>query len=95
MFGFLSRLVLTKPARDAVERARGIPAAKPAHSKAAAIAAMQAQAKGIVTPERAVALHNALKIRAARQTVLDALSDEKRAKLVGVAMRRLLNEDKK
>jgi hypothetical protein len=100
MFNFLGRalggLVLTKSARDAVGKARVATAAKAAHGgKAATIAAMQAQAKGLVTPERAVALHNAMKVRAAKQTILENLSDEQRAKLVGIAMKRLLNEDKK
>ncbi len=95
MFGFLGRLVLTKGAREAVKKAQAASSAtgKPGKGgKAAAIAAMQAQNKGVVTPERAALLQNALKVRSAKQKILENLSDEQRARLVSEAMKRLLNE---
>lgn len=100
MFGFLGRalsgLVLTKGARQAVKTARSKAAAKSAGGgKAATIAAMQAQSKGVMTPERAALLQNALKVRSAKQTILANLSDEQRARLVAEAMKRLLHEDGK
>jgi hypothetical protein len=98
MFNFLGRalggLVLTKSSRTAVGKART--AAAPAKAgKAATIAAMQAQSKNFVTPERAALLQNAMKVRQAKQVILSELSDEQRARLVGEAMKRLLNEDKR
>lgn len=101
MFGFLGRalsgLVLTKGARQAVKTARSKAAsAKPAGGgKAASIAAMQAQSKNLITPERAELLQNAMKVRSAKQTILANLSDEQRARLVAEAMKRLLHEDGK
>lgn len=99
MFNFLGRalggLVLTKSARDAVGKARGAAPATTKGGKAATIAAMQAQSKNFVTPERAALLQNAMKVRNAKQVILAELSDEQRARLVGEAMKRLLNEDKK
>ena len=100
MFGFLGRalsgLVLTKDARQAVKTARSKASAKPAAGgKAARIAAMQAQSKNLITPERAELLQNAMKVRSAKQTILANLSDEQRARLVAEAMKRLLHEDGK
>jgi len=98
MFGFLGRalgsLVLTKDARQAVRKARGA-AGKAGGGKPASIAAMQAQGKGLVTPERAELLQNAMKVRSAKQAILADLSDEQRARLVGEAMKRLMREDEK
>jgi len=97
MFGFLGRalsgLVLTKGAREAVRKARS-DAPKERGGKAAKIAAMQAQSKGLVTPERAALLQNAMKVHSAKQKILADLSDEQRARLVGEAMKRLLNKDR-
>ncbi|HEY1723545.1 MAG TPA: hypothetical protein VGG27_20035 [Magnetospirillaceae bacterium] len=103
MFGFLGRLVLTKSARDAVGKARAQSPAKNTGTKAggktggkdAAIAAMQAQSKDFMTAERAELIQNAMKVRQAKQSILADLSDEQRARLVGEAMKRLLNEGKK
>jgi hypothetical protein len=100
MFRFLGRalsgLVLTKGARQAVKTARSKAAAKPAGGgKAASIAAMQAQSKNLITPERAELLQHAMKVRSAKQTILANLSDEQRARLVAEAMKRLLHEDGK
>jgi hypothetical protein len=98
MFGFLGRalgsLVLTKDARQAVQKARGAAAKAGRGGKPDSIAAMQAQGKDLVTPERAALLQNALKVRSAKQAILSNLSDEQRARLVGEAMKRLMKEDK-
>jgi len=99
MLGFLGRalsgMVLTKDARKAVHEARGRAAAQSASKgKAGSVAALQAQGKEFVTPERAELLQSALKVRSAKQKILADLSDEQRARLVGVAMKRLLNEGK-
>jgi hypothetical protein len=97
MFGFLGRalgsLVLTKDARQAVQKSRA--AGKSGGGKSASIAAMQAQSRGLVTPERAELLQNAMKVRSAKQAILANLSDEQRARLVGEAMKRLLKEGEK
>lgn len=100
MLKFLGRalggVVLTKSARDAVGKARSTSAANaPKGGKADTIAAMQAQSKNFLTPERAELLQNAMKVRQAKQTILSELSDEQRARLVGEAMKRLMGEGKK
>ncbi|OIQ92387.1 hypothetical protein GALL_256870 [mine drainage metagenome] len=111
MFKFLGKalsgLLLTDTARKAVRQggaaapAKGRAAAKAPAAKAAgkekAISEAREQAKGLLTEDRAELIRQAMKVRAAKQTILADLSDEDRAKLVAAAMKALLNEgrDKK
>lgn len=99
MFGFVARalagVVLTKNARAAVKDARSRASAAGAKGKGDSMAALQAHGKAFVTPERAELLHNAMKVRSAKQKILADLSDEQRAKLVGAAVKHLLHGDEK
>lgn len=93
MFGFLGRLLLTKEARAAVDKAQARAAAARG-GKGAALASLQSQGGKLVTPERAEMVQAAMQVRAAKKSILGDLSDEKRAKLVSDGVRRLLNEGK-
>ena len=85
----LARLVLTREARRAVvRRVRGAAKQRGGGKPAAA----PAQAQDMVTPDRAELIRQAMRVRAAKQTILADLDDETRAKLVATAMRALLNE---
>jgi hypothetical protein len=103
MFKFIGKalagLVLDEKAQAAVVKPaakKGKAKAKPAASaKDAAIAQVQAQAKDLLTPDRAELIQNAMKVRAAKQTILANLDDESRARLVATAMKALLNEGSK
>ncbi len=111
MFKFLGKalagLLLTDDARKAVRQGGGVAPAKgkavakapkpKAGSKDQVISEAREQAKGLLTEERAELIRQAMKVRAAKQTILADLSDEDRAKLVAAAMKALLNEgrDKK
>lgn len=97
----LAGLVLTKEARQAAgglaQSALKQAGKKPkpdADDKQQAIAAAQAQAAAIVTPDRAELIRQAMQVRAAKQTLLADLNDADRAKLVATAMRAFLNEGK-
>jgi hypothetical protein len=98
----LAGLVLTKEARQAAGglaqsaiKQAGKKAAHPApDDKQQAIAAAQAQAAAIITPDRAELIRQAMQVRAAKQTLLADLNDAERAKLVAAAMRAFLNEGK-
>ena len=57
-----------------------------------AITKMQAQVKGLITEDRAELIRQAMRVRAAKQTILADLSDEDRARLVATAMKALLRE---
>ncbi len=57
-----------------------------------AIQAMKEQMKGVMTPERAALIQNAMAVHKAKQTILSDLSDEQRQKLVALAVKALLNE---
>ena len=61
--------------------------------KRAAAASMRAPGKDLVTPEREALIKNALKVRAAKQSIVADLSDEARANLVGIALIGLLHAD--
>jgi len=61
----------------------------------AAIARMQAQVKGVITPERQALLANAMAVHRAKQKILADLDDESRAKLVAMAITTLLHQDDK
>ncbi len=91
MFGFIGKalagLLLDKKAQAALKR-RGNPAA----GRDAAIAQAQAKMKGVMTPERAELIRQAMQVRKAKQTILADLSDEERQKLVALAMKKLMNE---
>jgi len=105
----LAGLVLTEDAQKAVGRhGAASPAAKgkgkavavqakggkAAPARNAAIAQMQDQVKDLITPDRAELIRQAMKVRAAKQTILADLGDEDRARLVALAMKALLNEDR-
>lgn len=64
-----------------------------AGSRESDIADMQALSQGLMTEDRAELIKNAMQIRRAKQTVLDALSDEQKEQLVALALKALLNED--
>ncbi len=91
----LARLVLTREARRAVGRRVGGKRLQTLTGKPAAQAAAEAQAQAVVTPDRAELIRQAMKVRAAKQSILADLDDETRAKLVATAMRALLNEGRK
>lgn len=93
MFGFIGKalgsLLLDKKARDALKKRR------PASGKAgrdAAVAEARAKMAGVMTPERAELIRQAMQVRKAKQAIFADLSDEQRQKLVAVAMKKLLNE---
>lgn len=103
MFGFL-KAKFEKDAQAAIEkRARQMAphAAPPASGAAApaggsreqAISRMQAQAKGLVTPERQALIAQAMAVHKAKQKILADLDDESRAKLVAMAITTLLHQD--
>jgi len=48
----------------------------------------------VVTTDRAELIRQAMQVRAAKQVILADLDDETRAKLVALAMKALLNEDR-
>ena len=107
MFKFLGKalagMVLTEDARKAVSGkapAKGkkgkavTKAGAGGEAQSEAMAEMQATAKTLLTEDRAELIRNAMKVRAAKQTILADLSDDDRARLVAAAMKALLNEGK-
>ncbi len=106
MFKFIGRalagLVLTKDAQKAVGQIQiGTGAGKtkpkpksPFDARDRAIADVQKDAQGLVTPDRAELIRQAMQVRAAKQTILASLDDETRGKLVAAAMKALLNQDR-
>lgn len=100
MFKFIGRalagLVLTKDAQKAVGQIQiGTAGGKkkpksPFDARDQAIAEAQKGAEALVTPDRAELIRQAMKVRAAKQTILASLDDETRAKLVAAAMKALL-----
>jgi hypothetical protein len=106
MFKFIGRaiagLILTKDARQAVGRrpspaspGKGKSGSVPAGSRDQAIAEMQKGAQDLLTPDRAELIRQAMRVRAAKQTILADLDDETRGKLVATAMKALLKETKR
>jgi hypothetical protein len=97
MFGWLSRLVLDKRAREALKRpapvvgrARRVAMAPPPErSPAEALAEAEERMKRL-PPEKAQLIRSALLVHRARQSVLAELSDEERDKLQQVARKALL-----
>ncbi|SDG45719.1 hypothetical protein [Roseospirillum parvum] len=100
----LLSLFLSKKARAARARNRAAKkSAAAAHLKGAgqgdspareeAIARIRA-AQGNISRERAELLLNAMRIRNAKQKILDDLGDEDRARLVTAALRALRDEDR-
>jgi len=104
MFKFIGKdlagVLLTDDARKAVSaKTSSAPAKKKAGGKAsqppaerAAVTEAQEQAKQLITEDRAELIRNAMRVRAAKQTILADLSDEDRARLVATAMKALLRE---
>jgi len=104
MFKFIGKalagIFLTGDARKAVVGgAKSAPAAKGAGKKAAeapgerdVVTQAKAQAKELLTEDRAELIRKAMQVRAAKQTILADLNDEDRARLVATAMKALLNE---
>jgi hypothetical protein len=105
MFKFIGRalagLVLTKDAQKVVGQIQvgsGKAKAKsPFEDRDTAVTELQKGAQGLLTPDRAELIRQAMKVRAAKQTILADLDDATRGKLVAAAMKALLNEgqDKK
>jgi len=103
----IAGVVLTKDAQAAVGKAvSGKGGASKAVAKAAApikssgtaaraksVAAMQSHARGSVTPERQALIQHALKVRAAKKSIVGELSDEARANLVGITLIGLMHAD--
>ena len=84
MFGFLKGLFgEAKPAGKPIAKAVGKPGAKtPAKARPAAAAG----------DSRAELMREAMRVHKAKRKILDHLSDEDRAKLVGMAILTFLNE---
>lgn len=103
MFKFIGKalagLVLTKDAQKAVGQIQiGAGGGKtkpksPFDARDQAIAEVQKGAQGLVTPDRAELIRQAMQVRAAKQKILADLDDETRGKLVAAAMKALLRED--
>jgi hypothetical protein len=103
MFKFIGRalagLVLTKDARKAVGQLQIGPVSGKSKPKSPfdlrdqAIAEVQKDAQDLVTPDRAELIRQAMRVRAAKQTILADLDDETRGKLVAAAMKALLKGD--
>jgi len=103
----LTSVVLTKEAQDAMKKARdskpvaatsqrAAKSGKPAPAapgKAAAVAQIQAGGKHLMTPGREALLKNAMKVRAAKKSIVGELSDEARANLVGITLIGLMRAD--
>jgi hypothetical protein len=96
MFGWLSRLVLDKRAREALKRppprAEVRPKANPKQrdrDPATALAEAEERMKRL-PPEKAQLIRSAMMVHRARQSVLAELSDEEREKLNKVALKALL-----
>lgn len=107
MFGFLkdkfdreAQAAIERRARqlapDKAPRPAAVPkggVAAPADDRQAAIAQMQAQVKGFVSPERQALIANAMAVHRAKQQILAELDDESRAKLVAMAITTLLHQE--
>ncbi|PKU21645.1 hypothetical protein [Telmatospirillum siberiense] len=101
MFKFIGRalagLVLTKDAQKVVGQIQlgtgGDKTKSPFAARDQAIAEAQKGAQGLVTPDRAELIRQAMQVRAAKQKILADLDDETRGKLVATAMKALLKED--
>jgi hypothetical protein len=81
MFGILKWLFVPQPPQRPAEPTRQ-----------QAIAQARAGMQRVMTPERADLIANALKVRAAKQTILADMSDVDRQKLVADAMRFFLSQ---
>jgi hypothetical protein len=79
-------------AKHAVKKA--LPEIKPPEALPEIEEPVPAQAVALVTTDRAELIRQAMQIRAAKQSLLNDLNDEDRAKLVATAMRAFLNEGK-
>ncbi|CUW37399.1 conserved protein of unknown function [Magnetospirillum sp. XM-1] len=98
MFGWLSRLVLDKRAREALKRPAPGPSVRPQvaaapkrkeRDPATALAEAEERMKRL-PPEKAQLIRSAMLVHRARQGVLAELSDEEREKLNKVALKALL-----
>lgn len=94
MFGWLSRLVLDKRAREALKRPAPVAAVRPQakpkeRTPATALAEAEERMKRL-PPEKAQLIRSAMLVHRARQGVLAELSDEEREKLNKVALKALL-----
>ncbi|MBF0333372.1 MAG: hypothetical protein HQL40_06955 [Alphaproteobacteria bacterium] len=88
----LTGLVLDKEARKARERVKAL-ADTPASPRDRALAQAQAQAKSLITPDRAELIRKAMEVHRAKTKIFEGLDEESKQKLVLMAMKRLLNED--
>ncbi|MEO5372829.1 MAG: hypothetical protein H7840_00970 [Alphaproteobacteria bacterium] len=100
----LLSLVLSKKARRnlkaynravAAQKKPAAGAAGKGSTREQQIKAMQDNAKGLVTEDRAELIRKAMEIRKAKQTVLANLDDAQRQKLVALALKKLMNESPK
>ena len=82
MLGFLKNLFAPSPPQRPAEPTRQ-----------QAIASARAGIERVMTPERAELIQNALKVRAAKQSILADLSDSQRQRMVVEAMRFFLNQE--
>ncbi len=97
MFGWLSRLVLDKRAREALKRSPPQSSVRPQSATpqrkerdpATALAEAEERMKRL-PPEKAQLIRSAMLVHRARQSVLADLSDEEREKLNQVALKALL-----
>ncbi|MGB0748283.1 MAG: hypothetical protein ACPGO3_06025 [Magnetospiraceae bacterium] len=83
----VSSLFLDKKARDKL--AKRPPTEKKA-ARAAQIADIKKKGAHLATPERQELIQQALKAKAAKQQILEDLSDEQRRKLYALAVKSLL-----
>jgi hypothetical protein len=101
----LAGLVLTQDAQQALERkaktagatgaGKVAPAPDPqsaAERRAEQVARMFLENEELVAENRAILISEAMKVRTAKKAILADLDDQSRAKLVALAMKRLLNE---
>lgn len=85
MFGFLKALFRDEKARKAVDAKTSVPAKAPLQSRTGG-------KPPAVSPERAELIRNAQRVHKAKRKILDALSDEDRARLLAVAITSFLAE---
>lgn len=97
---FLSKtllsMVLDEKARDKLaQRKTAEGSGKPggaANSRADQIKQIQAAGKGMMTPERAELIRNALEVRKAKAKIFDDLNDEQKRKLYALAVKTFLGQ---
>jgi hypothetical protein len=99
MLRFVSKALLNvfvdKQARTRLEQARAGRMAATTRGiggRTANLDAIEAARARVVTPEREELLRNAMRVRAAKEKILDDLNDEQKRRLYAAAVKALLNE---